>query len=178
MVAQGQQLFDAFGRLFEYPTPHLLSDARDCASLLPEHETRAALVASFASFLEGTSPEHLQEIYTRTFDLKPSCFPYVGYHVFGESYKRGDFLARLRGRYRELGLDPGSELPDHLAVVLRFISLLGDDQEGRDFVELCLAPAVVKMLESLRSEENPYGWVLQALAQSIGPPPKEGVPGG
>ncbi len=168
-------MFDAFGRLLEYPGEDVLRRARECMSLFSERDPRAGLIGSFTSFLEATSPAYLQEVYTRTFDLKPSCFPYVGYHVFGESYKRGDFLARLKARYRELGLESGSELPDHLAVVLRFLSLTGDEEEGRDFIELCLAPAVEKMLASLRGEKNPYGWVLQALSQSVGKAPPEGT---
>jgi nitrate reductase delta subunit len=48
----------------------------------------------------------------------PHHRPYVGFAVYGESYQRGEFLAALTRAFREEGVDPGSELPDHLANVL------------------------------------------------------------
>ena len=38
----------------------------------------------------------LQETYTQTFDLNPVATLEIGYHLFGENYKRGLFLAQLR----------------------------------------------------------------------------------
>ncbi len=165
-------LFETFAAIFEYPTPDLARRARECASLFPGENPQSDLMDSFASYSASHSLGHLQEVYTRTFDLQPSCFPYIGYQLFGESYKRGDFLARLKGRCTECGLELGTELPDHLAIVLRFLARIGDGEEARDLVSLCLVPALEKMVGSVASEKNPYLWALQALSESIGPRPR------
>ncbi len=164
-MEQGR-LFGIFAPIFEYPTPDLTRQARECASILRE-SLPSGLMGSFASYSETHPLGRMQEVYTRTFDLQPSCFPYVGYQLFGESYKRGDFLARLKGRCIECGLELGTELPDHLSMVLRFLARVGDGEESRELVSLCLVPALDKMVGSLGSEKNPYLWALQALSACI-----------
>ncbi len=82
----------------------------------------AALLTEFCSFVEQASPARLEELYTGTFDLQAVCYPYVGYHLFGDSYKRGMFMAQLNAGYRERGFSAGNELPDHVAVILRFLA--------------------------------------------------------
>ncbi|MBW4493834.1 MAG: molecular chaperone TorD family protein [Oscillatoria princeps RMCB-10] len=92
------------------------------------------------------------------------CFPYPGYHLFGESYKRGEFLAKLKQKYRARGFtEESSELADHLTVLLRFIaSLPPEDILAQELVEDCLVPALHKMNEGFK-EGNPYAQVLEAL---------------
>jgi nitrate reductase delta subunit len=85
------------------------------------------------------------------------CYPYIGYQLFGETYKRGEFLALLNARYREAGFVVEGELPDHLSVILRYLSRTWDAalvQEG-------VVPALTKMLDQL--PENPYRHLLRAV---------------
>jgi nitrate reductase delta subunit len=161
-------VYEAYAAVFEYPTSELARKARECASLTTSANIdaeAASTMDSFASYCEKQSVAHLQELYTRTFDLQPSCFPYVGYQLFGESYVRGNFLARLKDRYAQCGLHSGNELPDHLGLILRFLARIGDEEESRELIELCLAPALAKMIQSL-ADENPYMPALQSLLQS------------
>jgi nitrate reductase molybdenum cofactor assembly chaperone NarJ/NarW len=125
------------------------------------------MMKSFASYSEMNPLEHLQEVYTRTFDLQPSCSPYIGYQLFGEGHRRGYCLARLKERYRECSFSFANELPDHVAVMLRFLALVSDEEESKELVEFCFTPALGKMIESLASDRNPYAQVLQALALTI-----------
>ncbi|MET0112525.1 MULTISPECIES: Nitrate reductase, delta subunit (fragment) [Limnospira] len=46
-------------------------------------------LADFVQFLQNTPTPNLEEIYTSTFDLNPTCYPYLGYQLFGDGYQRG-----------------------------------------------------------------------------------------
>jgi nitrate reductase assembly molybdenum cofactor insertion protein NarJ len=160
----------AFADVFDYPSEETSKRAWECASLLTD-ERASSLMKSFYSYVKGHPLGHVAEVYTRTFDLQPSCSPYIGYHIFGDGYRRGEFLARLKGRCSACGLDIGRELPDHISVVLRLLPLVGGSEED-DLVALCLSPALDRMSESLADEKNPYSWALQALSCTIRAPQK------
>jgi nitrate reductase delta subunit len=159
-------LYQLFADLLDYPTGDLPPQARALWDRLSSLSRVAASadMARFCAFVEQTPLPRLEEIYTRTFDLQAVCYPYVGYHLFGESYKRGAFMAELNRGYRERGFSTGNELPDHVAVVLRFLALKADDEFGRTLLGEGLAPAVGKMAKAFREEsDNPYAQVLDAL---------------
>jgi nitrate reductase delta subunit len=155
----------AFAGIFDYPSRETSKRAWECASLLRDRQS-SSLMKSFYSYVKGHPLGSVAEVYTRTFDLQPSCSPYIGYHIFGDGYRRGEFLVRLKARCSECGLDVGRELPDHISVVLRLIAHVGGNEED-DLVALCLSPAVDRMLESLADEKNPYSWALEALSHTI-----------
>ena len=76
-------------------------------------------------------------------------------------------MAQLNEAYHGVGYSTVQELPDHLAVVLRFIGLDATNRQG----EFCQAlindgvmPALEKMLKVFGEEsENPYFGLLSAL---------------
>jgi nitrate reductase delta subunit len=159
------RLYRLFADILEYPTPDLVRQAKACADLLPAvNPEAAALLDRFCAFVEQTPPSRLEELYTSTFDLQVVCYPYVGYQLFGESYKRGAFLARLNEGYRAHGFSAGNELPDHLAVILRFLALGEDGEFGRTLVNEGVIPALDKMAQAFGDNgDNPYSGVIQAL---------------
>lgn len=163
------QQCDLFAALLEYPTPELPHQAGACAALLAEGYPEAAdLVLQFQGSVSGLTTTRMEEIYTRTFDLQPVCYPYVGYHLFGESYKRGAFMAQLNENYRSYGYSAGNELPDHVAVILRFCAL-GEAARNTGFTQalICegLAPTLKKMAGALNAQpDNPYSSVVMALS--------------
>jgi nitrate reductase delta subunit len=105
----------------------------------------------------------MEELYTSTFDLNAICYPYVGYHLFGDGNHRGMFLAGLKEHYQVSHFSAGNELPDHLGVMLRFLANDGDEGEREELIFLCIIPALKKMLEGFEDKSNPYQGVLQAL---------------
>jgi nitrate reductase molybdenum cofactor assembly chaperone NarJ/NarW len=163
--------------LLEYPTVDLDGRARECLGLLAQAGSPAvAPLERFCRAAEASSPARMEELYTRTFDLQPVCSPYLGYHLFGESYKRGLFMARLKEGYRERGFDAGRELPDHAAVVLRFLAGAGEDEFGRVLRVEGLVPALAKMALALGDRsDNPYSEVIEALSLLLGGEDKTGV---
>jgi nitrate reductase delta subunit len=166
-----------FALLLDYPTAALGGQARACLDLLSSAGSPAAApLQSFCSYVQEASPARMEELYTRTFDLQAICSPYVGYQLFGESYKRGLFMARLNEGYHERGFSAGSELPDHVAVVLRFLAQGAGDDFSRALLAEGLLPALAKMEQALHSpSDNPYSEVIGALSLFLGGEDKTGV---
>lgn len=168
-----QRIYRLLSALLEYPRGDLAGPARECAALLAaELPQGAEQLARFLALAEENGPGRMEEIYTGTFDMNPTCTIYAGYQLFGESYKRGEFLVRLKEKYRERGFSEGNELADHLAVLLRFLSGLDPEESAaRELIEDCLAPAVRKMNGSFPAapaeNANPYACVLRAVAGVI-----------
>jgi len=156
--------------LLSYPTPQLAARAQACTEALAEIEEDAAEhIRVFAAWAAQTPRGRQEEFFTRTFDLQAICFPYVSYHLFGESYKRGGFLARLNEEYRRRGFATASELPDHLAVLLRFLAEAEEDEVTRDLTDFCLAPALQRMDQAFGGQSNPYRHLIQALIRLFPP---------
>lgn len=149
-----RRLFGLFADLLEYPHPRTLEALRECEALAALASPEAtALLRDFRAFVEGMPLPRLEEVYTSTFDLDPACSPYLGYHLFGESYKRSVFLLELQRRYRAEGFALGRELPDHLAIFLRFLATNRDPALRAELVDEALTPA----LEQLVKREDDEG---------------------
>ncbi len=161
------QLYRLFADLLEYPTPDLPGQARACVALLgADHPQAAALLDEFCAFADQTPTGQMEELYTRTFDMQPVCYPYIGYQLFGESYKRGAFLAKLKEQYQVHGFDSGRDLPDHLPVILRFLGVLPEvDQE---LIDEGVVPALGAMVAAFANKPDPYSGVIQALLLVLG----------
>lgn len=138
-----RRLLSLFTRLLEYPGPESVEWARTCEQLLAEAEPEAAgYIQAFRRYLEATPIGRLQETYTAFFDLNPVCAPYLGYQLFGETYRRSVLMLALLDRYRAAGFEFNrSELPDRISVVMHYASASGDD----DLVVEGLIPALRRM---------------------------------
>ncbi len=182
-MSEEREMYKACGvlaPLFRYPTAELVAQVRASEAALRERWPETArCLREFLAFLEVQPPARWEEVYTSTFDLQPVCWPYVGYQLFGESYKRGMFMASLRGTYRQCGFEPGDDLPDHLAVVLTFLGHCWhrDPDVARDLVEVCLKPALAKMVQAAQKARTPYAALLEALTKVVGVPAQQDVQG-
>lgn len=169
-----------FADVLDYPQPGLANKSRLCAktvarlSPLPAtaescHLPPGALLEAFAREVEPMPYGLQEEAYASTFDLG-GAYPYIGYQLLGETYKRSVFLLELKNRYRTYGLDAGGELSDHLVCILRYLSVLQDEEEFRELTQYAILPALDKVLGAGRmNDENDqsalplYLAVLQAL---------------
>ncbi len=160
-----QPIYRVFAAIFTYPSPELTAEISECnRQLKADYPEAAELINQFQSLANSTSISHLEEIYTSTFDVNPVCFPYPGFHLFGENFNRADFLVKLQQKYQEHGFTaPPNELADHLAVMLEFLSTLEPDAVlAQELIEDCLLPALEKMTEGFKAE-NPYAGVVRSL---------------
>ncbi|HEX7124821.1 MAG TPA: nitrate reductase molybdenum cofactor assembly chaperone [Thermodesulfobacteriota bacterium] len=173
-----RRLLALFADILDYPGPGLARAVGACEALAASASAEAAsLLGAFRTFVEQTPLARLEEVYTATFDLDAACHPYVGYHLFGETYKRSVFLVGLRERYRAIGYLDGAELPDHVAVLLRFLALTEDAAQAEEVVQEALLPALERMTagadagpEEAGHEPKPahYRPVLRALYLVLG----------
>jgi len=158
---------ETLARLLEYPGPNFeaLIDAADRHLDCLGDAAAKATFDRFASALLGLAPEEREELYAATFDITPVCVPYVSIHLFGEeNFKRGEFMAALNARYTDTGFAVGMELPDHLAVLLRYAAR-AEAGEQRELAEYCLLKPMEKMIAALKLE-NPCRALVEC-AQSV-----------
>jgi nitrate reductase assembly molybdenum cofactor insertion protein NarJ len=143
----------AEGRLLE-------AGAAEASEALEAFE-RAAVRRSF---------DELEELYTRTFDLTPSCAPFLSVHLFGqESFRRARLMTGLEEAYRKAGFDRsegGTELPDHVAIVLQAAESF-PEAEWAELVERVLARPLARMKGALDAK-NPYRHLVEAVRQVLG----------
>lgn len=159
-----QLLYRQFATLFSYPDAATPQTANACVAHLREMDSAAAVpLERFADFLAVQHPARLEELFTSTFDLQPVCHPYVGYQLCGESQQRTFFLMRLQQLYRQHGFAGDSELPDHLATLLRFVGSVADRDCGMEIVRDGLLPALAKMAEGMNGARQPYGELIEAV---------------
>ncbi|MHB1133591.1 MAG: nitrate reductase molybdenum cofactor assembly chaperone [Chloroflexota bacterium] len=172
--------YEQFATLLTYPGADLPQQAGRCAEALAAWGQAAQEARAFAAAARALTPARLEEVYSGTFDLSPACCPYMGYHLFGESPKRAVLMVQLKGEYREVGLEVGSELPDHLCLLLRFLARARDEALAADLTTELVAPGLIKMVGGLAGSEanNPYAHALRALLLAVQGEPPVGDAGG
>ncbi len=151
-------------RLVDYPGPDLARTLGECiAAVTPESSEAAALLEQFRDLLLALDCARMEEHYTRTFDLQAETSLYIGHQLFGEDWRRSLFMARLQHRYREIGFACGSEMPDHLAAILRFVAAAGPDPEAAELIPECVVPALSRLLRAMDGKDSPYQPALRAM---------------
>ncbi len=143
------KVMDAFARLLSYPDQHS-SQAAELLYVVLRDEIDGAgrEMSRFGEFLEQHDAWQIEEAFTGTFDVNPTCALEVGWHLFGEEYARGMFLVRMREEMRKYDLAESVELPDHISHVLAIVAAMPDDEAVR-FVKACVQPAIAKMNDAL-----------------------------
>lgn len=169
-------VLEELAALSEYPTEGWLDRLGKTAARLVESAPGAAsaLLVTRGELASSTDGE-LEELYTRTFDMAPDHTLDLGWHVHGETYKRGNLLVELRRLETAHGVDAGGELPDHLGVFLRLLARLDDAEAER------LAPTAHKALVAVRraldAQANPLRGVVAAIALVLGAPEPDATAG-
>jgi len=158
-------LYRCFSELLDYPTQNLVEQTRTCINLLKRDYPQAAeKMASFLKFAESTPLGSLEQIYTGTFDINPACHIFAGHILFGESFKRGAFMAQLEEEYQKQGFDTQNELADHVPVLFKFLCTLEQNETlAKELISECLIPVFQKMNDNFEeNSSNPYVPVLRS----------------
>jgi nitrate reductase assembly molybdenum cofactor insertion protein NarJ len=158
------RILGALAPLYRYPDVdyhrHLASASR---------RIRDAELDAFAREMAALDLTEQQMAYTSTFDVSPSCSPYLGTHLFGDDMRdRARLMVGLRMTY---GKGREDELPDHIAEVIDFADRY-PDEEWSELRQLVLLPALSRMEEVLTSTSNPYRHLVAAtrhLTEGNGP---------
>ena len=141
--------------LLRYPDP----PPRSCPDDGPE-------ISAFFAETAAVDANGMEELYTRTFDLNPIATLEVGWHLWGEQYERGRFLANLRGAQEVLGIEAGNELPDHLTVLLPMLTMM-PAMNRAEIVREKLLPALDKIEQPLEESGNPYRHLIKAARSAL-----------
>lgn len=166
-VAADARTLDALASCLEYPGPAAASLAREAAADLASSEPRlAAALWSLAVFLERGPAGEAEERYTTLFDVNPVCTLHVGYHVFGDTYPRGELLAGLAAELRRAEVPTNGDLPDFLPTLLRLLARLGPE-DARLLREAVLLPGLRKMSAALTASRDPWSRVVSALGEAL-----------
>ena len=120
-------------------------------------------VNAFFDEIAHVAPEGMEELYTRTFDLNPVATLELGWHLWGEQYERGRFLADLRALQEGLGVEMSSELPDHLTVILLTLARM----DHPETLAQQITPALDKIAKPLDEQGNPYRHLIHAVIAAI-----------
>lgn len=145
-----------------YPDENYHARVRACVDASPAPE-----MEDFLRTIEGLPVEALQELYTQTFDWSADTSLDIGWHLFGENYDRGEFLANLRSAYWTFQIAETHELPDHLSHVLQLLDHLPEDQFA-DFAANYAIPSLIKLYDGLAKTESPFLPVIATLRREIG----------
>ncbi len=156
-------VFAALSEILEYPGPRLRDRIEACIATLGAEHPASGRLREFARVLSGAPEGGVQESYSAAFDFDESCSPHVGHRLLGRDPRRGVFLARLAGRFRACGFSPGRELPDHVAVLLRFLAHAPDADDRGELVRDCLLPAVASLSRELARRRHPYAPAAEAV---------------
>ena len=150
--------------VLEYPDQRTAGLARRAADLLAgDHVGLSGALWDLAVWLENTPWGEIEERYTGLFDLNPVATLNLGFHVFGDTYQRGEFLAGLAGELRRRGLEPGLDLPDYLPTVLRLLGRIEPLEEAGLLLSVGVLPGLAKIGESLKDSRDPWSRLLRAL---------------
>jgi nitrate reductase delta subunit len=159
-------IVDRLSSLFDYPGQGFVAALAACESHVST--LGSGVAADFERFAAGVrdrSMAQLQELYTETFDLNASCTLDLGWHLFGEQYERGAFLADLRPELQAAGIEERHELPDYLPDVLRLI----DRAEPQRAAALrhVIHPAVETLEAGLRDRQSPYEFLVKCAFAAV-----------
>ena len=166
-VSERARSFGTISRLLSYPDKHYMQLV-ELLYLIVQNELPEAAqgISEFGQFVEQCEEYELEEAYTRTFDVNPSCALEIGWHLFGEDYMRGQFLVRMRAELAKYEIPESSELPDHLAHVLAVLAAMPDD-DSQQFSHACVFPAIYKMQTALDKNGSPYRHLIRCLVQVL-----------
>lgn len=161
----------AMSLVLSYPSRELQAAMPEIGGVLASDSrlTAAARTAlrPLVEALQTRDIYELEEQYVMLFDRSRTLSLNLFEHVHGESRDRGGAMVSLLETYRDAGFDPiTSELPDHLPVLLEYLSTR-QEAEAKD-VLADAAHIFAALQERLQRRETPYAAVFAALLQLSG----------
>ena len=161
----------ALSLLLSYPTCELQAAMPEVGGVLAS-DFRLTAVARRAlrplvEYIRDEDVYDLEERYVALFDRSRTLSLNLFEHVHGESRDRGGAMVSLVEMYREAGFDPvTAELPDHLPVLLEFLSTRPFEEARETLADASHIFAALN--ERLQRRDSAYAAVFAALRQLAG----------
>jgi nitrate reductase delta subunit len=149
---------------YHYPNPN--SAAELAVAIEGEHNTEVKRhMQRFLDAVGALSLGEWEELHTATLDLSAPFAPYVGHVIWGDAYRRGEFMSDLKRAMAVADIELGGELPDHIEPVLRYLAATTSPLP--DLMDV-LPGALATMSQTLKTADpdNPYCHLLAATLAS------------
>lgn len=169
--AKGMRSLRVLARLLEYPTAELQAAADElAATLLGETRLPSRLRQRFAAWCQRLAASDLLDLqadYVELFDRGRATSLLLFEHVHGESRDRGQAMVNLLAEYEAAGFQLAArELPDHLPLLLEYLSTRDEEEIGRWLGDISQLLALLTARLEERNAE--YALVPFALLSLIG----------
>ncbi len=156
---------ELFADLFSYPVATYKQSVNQISVLSENQDIHLPGIEAFNQFVQNTTPARLEELFTITFDMNPDTCLELGWHLYGESYQRGEFLVKMRQALDSAGVAEEIELPDHLRHCLLLLGNL-PDAEAMELAGNIILPALEKVRRGF-SDENLFSSAITALTEYL-----------
>lgn len=144
--------YTVLANLFRYPTEGYHERMNECADILKNYYPSAyASILPFIEVINGKSLVDVEELFGKTFHIQAICYLDLGYVLFAEDYKRGEFLVQMKNEQQKVGNDCGVELADNLPNALTLLAKLEDPDFMEELVVRMYIPALELMLKEFDS---------------------------
>ena len=158
----------AISLLLSYPTVELQAGMHEIGVvIMSDRRLSAALRGDLGSVIDRLAKGDLYEVqeqYVMLFDRSRTLSLNLFEHVHGESRERGGAMVSLLETYRAAGFEPDTtELPDHLPVLLEYLSTRPEAEVTETLQDA--AHIFAAIAERLVRRESPYASLFPALIQ-------------
>ena len=160
------EILTAYGKILKYPDNQYSEQVQEWVESLEGYPEIRSHVRPFVQHAENASLGKLEELFVKTFEMNKKRPLEIGWHLYGEEYKRGQFLVKMRDLLREHGIKENGELPDHLTYCLTVLPKL-DSADTETFVRKYMHPAIDSIIEGFGKEDNPYLGVVESLSMLL-----------
>lgn len=150
--------------VFLYPDAEMKKHSDSLRTyFLNRFPARYEYAAPFIEHLQSNPVSELEEYYISTFDIHAASVLDIGFVLFGEDLKRGEFLLKLKEEHEKAGNNCGNELPDYLPNILNLLALDHDKEFSNEFVSYLLIPVLRTLIKNFKSNDNVYKGLMEFL---------------
>ncbi len=163
-MVQRLQKYSILAGLFDYPDQKTDDLIRLTNDLL--HANNPAATTTFLQFQQtilGMDLHSREEYFINTFEVEALISMDLGYILFGEDYKRGNFLAMMQQEQISADNDLGSELADHLPNVMRLLPLMSEQEVAEELAYSIILPAIREILKKFENTDNVYQYAFETV---------------
>lgn len=150
--------------LFVYPSSNLPDSVNACEiEICKKYPESNSALTSFKKHLENMDLGKQQEYYSKTYDVNALCCMDLGYVIFGEDYKRGEFLVKIKNEQKLAGHNFDVELADYLPNVIKLFHYHKNKEFIKELAYCITIPALKEMLDKFKAPGNIYRKLLEML---------------
>lgn len=166
-MAVDRNILTYFAPLIRYPHEGQVKEIEAALEVLTDCPEAEKHLREYQAFLTAHSAYDLEEKYTQSFEINPAVALEVGFHLFGLAYQRGEFLARAKLELEKVGLDSGTELADHLPVMLELAAKITDEDSALSLIQEAIFPAVKHMCSGFDRNNLMFGQAVVGLFEHL-----------